>query len=429
MSNGSDQPQTALDDGFSFGVGELIPEAPYIFPGESELVEFCEFAALFGSYIPVFGWIVAIVAEIIEAVLELIDYLVSIFEGTPLQQKTLTVAGRLANGKSPIAQIMAAQINRNWSQNGIALSDSDASAQKILGAIRTQAEANLVTAGATVAQAKTAVDDVWTSTTSATQALPAILDQPLPPGITLLGDPAGQLAYAQHYNALIQKGDTPQQAARKTSTWLLNTGKMGWLSGMKTFVNPNQPPPTSPPPTSPPPPVGQPVPPPTPPSGPQPACPPFVSVPACLPQPSAADPLDDEVGNGFFGVAYWTQILAIYAMNVFQYLNGIPVQSDPLTCTQVGGFATLIATAVNNVAAAITALTPAPSGSPPGGGTPTPPPTEPITVVVQPAPVVIEPAPTNPAALPPSDPSVDEFIQQLANDGFFAPDVSQLVTS
>ena len=356
MSNGSDTPP--LDDGFSFGVGELIPEAPYIFPGESELVEFCELAAIFGSYIPVFGWIVSIVAEIIEAVLELIDYLVSIFEGTPLQQDTLTVAARLAQGKSPIAQIMAAQINRNWSQNGIALSDSDASAQKILGAIRTQAESNLVTAGATAAQAKTAVDDVWTSTTSSTQALPAILDQALPPGITLLGDPAGQLAYAQHYNALIQKGDTPQQAARKTSTWLLNTGKMGWLSGLKTFVNPNQPPPSTPPPTTPPP-VGQPVPPPTPPSGPQPACPPFTSIPDCLPQAGTPNPDLDEVGNGFNGVAYWTQILAIYAMNIFQYLNGIPVASDPLTCTQVGGYATLIATAINNAAAAIAAI-PAP---------------------------------------------------------------------
>jgi hypothetical protein len=356
VSNGSETPP--LDDGFSFQPGELIPEAPYIFPGESELVEFCELAAIFGSYIPVFGWIVSIVAEIIEAVLELIDYLVSIFEGTPLQQKTLTVAGRLGNGKSPIAQIMGAQISRNWSQNGIALSDSDASAQKILGAIRTQAKANLVTAGATEAEATTAVDDVWNSTTSATQALPAILNQPLPTGITLVGPAASQLAYAQHYNALIQKGDTPQKAARKTSTWWLNNGKMGWLSGTKTYVNPNTPPPVGQPQQPPTPPPIQP-PPTQPPTGPQPACPPFTSIPDCLPQAGTPNPDLDEVGNGFNGVAYWTQILAIYAMNIFQYLNGIPVASDPLTCTQVGGYATLIATAINNAAAAIAAI-PAP---------------------------------------------------------------------
>ena len=47
----------------------------------------------------------------------------------------------------------------------------------------------------------------------------------------------------------------------------------------------------------------------------------------------------DEVGQGFAGLAYWLEILAIYAMNIFQKGNGGGSGGggtpDPVTCTQL----------------------------------------------------------------------------------------------
>src|SRR5271154_2336567 len=140
-------------DGFSFTPGELIPTAPYIFPGEADLCYALEFAAAFGSYIPVIGWVVALVAGIIQGIRGLIDELVAVFSGKPRAQDTLTVAGRLARGGNPAATLMAVQIHRNLSQNNIVLSSSSAADQKILGAIRKQGEGMLVAQGATQARA------------------------------------------------------------------------------------------------------------------------------------------------------------------------------------------------------------------------------------------------------------------------------------
>ena len=79
-----------------------------------------------------------------------------------------------------------------------------------------------------------------------------------------------------------------------------------------------------------------------------PPCPPFQAIPDCLPQPSAPDPALDEIGQGFSGVAYWMQILAIYVMNIFEKGasagTGSGGNPDPVTCAQLTGlFAKLIA--------------------------------------------------------------------------------------
>src|SRR5580698_5754157 len=115
MSNGSDSPYQGpqLPDGFGFNPGQLIPSAPMVFPGEQDLIYLLEFAAEYGGY-----W-VALVSEIVIVILELINELVALFTGKPRSEDTLTVASRLANGISPIAHIMATQIQRNLNQNGI----------------------------------------------------------------------------------------------------------------------------------------------------------------------------------------------------------------------------------------------------------------------------------------------------------------------
>jgi len=101
----------------------------------------------------------------------------------------------------------------------------------------------------------------------------------------------------------------------------------------------------------------QPVPPPsTPPPGTTPTpgpCPPYTAIPACLPQPGAPDQALDEVGQGFAGLAYWLQILAIYAMNLFQKggAQSVPngTTTDPVTCTQLTGLFDQLITAIGAI--------------------------------------------------------------------------------
>ena len=130
---------------------------------------------------------------------------------------------------------------------------------------------------------------------------------------------------------------------------------------------------------------------PTPPSPVPGPCPPYTAIPTCLPQPSAPNPALDEIGQNFAGVAYWLQILAIYAMNLFQKApTGTatpPGTTDPVTCTQltglfdqlisaIAGFTvtvptptspdlTPIVTALEAIAAALGALPTPPAGQPP----------------------------------------------------------------
>lgn len=295
---------------------------------------------------------------------------------------------------------MAVQIHRNLSQNNIVLSSSDAADQKILGDIRKQGEAMLVAQGATQARATTVVDHVWTQTTSKTQPLPIELNSPLPSQLTLLGTIAQQALYVKTYNQAIQNGDDPQQAAKKATDKLLQGSKLGDLGKMRVVPMPlpvlPQPPicpagftwddqlqqcvanPTSPPP--PPPPPGNPAP-----------CPPFTALPDCLPQAPATDPDLDEIGQGAAAVSFWLEIIAIYAMNLFQSITtqtsgGEP--ADPVTCTQLTAQVALITAQLEAITTAITNL------GQPGASNPEPPPV--VNVTVEPAPIVIEPGGTPP---------------------------------
>ena len=110
----------------------------------------------------------------------------------------------------------------------------------------------------------------------------------------------------------------------------------------------------------PPPPPIVPPPPPTQVPGP---CPPYQVLPDCLPQPVAVDPNLDEIGQGFAGVAYWLQILAIYAMNLLQKggAQSVPngTNTDPVTCTQLTGLFAQLITAIGAISVSV------PPGTPP----------------------------------------------------------------
>lgn len=413
-------------DGFGFQPGELIPSAPYIFPGEEELCYVLEFAAEFGDYIPVVGWIIALVAEIIDAILQLIDELVLIFTGKPRSQDTLTVAGRLARGINPAATLMAVQIHRNLSQNNIVLSSSDAADQKVLGDIRKQGEAMLVAQGASQARATKVIDQVWTQTTTKTEPLPVELNSALNAQLTLVGTIAQQAEYVKTYNKAIQEGDDPQQAAKKATDKLLNGSKLGDLGKMKIVPMPQTPPPPQCPPGQ----VWDPIkmtcvpgvqPPPPPPPG---TCPPWETLPDCFPQPPTPDQDLDEVGQLGQLSAWGSEIISIAILNVYQALLTLTPSGgnpDPVTCAQLTSQIALIVTALEAITTAIGAITATVTVNADLAG---------VEAKLEAIRAAIASAPgETPIVPPPSDPTVDEFIQQLAADGFFAPDVSQLVTS
>ena len=112
--------------------------------------------------------------------------------------------------------------------------------------------------------------------------------------------------------------------------------------------------------TQPPPPA---VPPPTP-APVAPPCPPFTAFPDCLPQPGSPDQALDEVGQGFAGLAYWLQILAIYAMNLFQKggAQAVPngTTTDPVTCAQLTGLFNQLITAIGSINISVPPAPPSP---------------------------------------------------------------------
>jgi hypothetical protein len=107
-----------------------------------------------------------------------------------------------------------------------------------------------------------------------------------------------------------------------------------------------------------------PAPPNVPPGPTAPPCPPFQALPDCLPQPSAPDLNLDEMGNGFAGVAYWLQVIAIYLMNIFQKGAGAGTgnggNADPVTCTQLTGLFGQLEAAISAINISIPAPPPLP---------------------------------------------------------------------
>ena len=59
------------------------------------------------------------------------------------------------------------------------------------------------------------------------------------------------------------------------------------------------------------------------------------------------------MGNGFAGVAYWLQVIAIYLMNIFQKGAGAGTgnggNADPVTCTQLTGLFGQLVTAIGSI--------------------------------------------------------------------------------
>jgi len=123
---------------------------------------------------------------------------------------------------------------------------------------------------------------------------------------------------------------------------------------LKTDPTPIPPSPTPPPPPPPPPPGG----------GQQGPCPPYSSLPGCLPAPPGYDTSTDEPDNGFTQVGYWLSIIAIYMMNLFEAIEEIeipgaqPGNSDPVTCTQLTAQVALINAQLTAIATAIGAIAP-----------------------------------------------------------------------
>lgn len=329
----SEYPGPQLPDGFGFNPGELIPSAPTVFPGEQDLIYLFELA---GEYFP--GWI-GLVFDLAAIILELIDELVALFSGKPRAQDTLTVASRLSQSRNLIGHLMSVQISRNLSQNNIVLSSSSAADQTILGEIRGQAKKSLITTGVSAGRADAVIDDVWSMTTSATQALPVELARSLPTGFTMVGPSQVQTDYVSQYNKAITDGKDPYQAAKIASQWIFANSKLGDLG--KIVAQPNPPPVTPPPPPAPPPP---------PPTMPQP----------CTP---VATDQDDLLTQGLNCVSQNLNVIEAQLAQLQQSITGQGATADPVTCTQLTTQVALIVGQLQAVATAIVSITPS-AGTP-----------------------------------------------------------------
>jgi hypothetical protein len=137
-----------------------------------------------------------------------------------------------------------------------------------------------------------------------------------------------------------------------------------------------------------------PVVPPSPPAPTAPPCPPFQALPDCLPQPGGLNHDLDEMGNGFAGVAYWLQIIALYLMNIFQKGPGTGTVTggtpDPVTCAQLTGLFDKLIAAIPTVNVNI----------PPGEQPDLTPLVNAITGQIPPATAPLPPLPKVPALVP-----------------------------
>jgi hypothetical protein len=375
--------QTLLD-GFQFLLGELIGNAPLVFPGEQDLFMALELTAEFAQYIPVIGWIISLVAELLVIVLEVIDELVAIFEGVPRAQKTGYVARRFANGKSPVSQLVSAQLYQMLNDEGIVLSSSLPADQARFAAIRGQAELMLTTIGATQADAKSAIDEVWNNTTSGTEAVPHLLNQVLPSQWVIVGPKIIQQEFINHYNKLVGQGLTPKQAGKKATLWILHHAPQAQLVKMRIFPQPG---------TNPCPPgtvfnpatgkcIGGNVPPNFCPQGqhwdytlekcvpdvttPQ-TCPPGqiwdVATQTCIPNPASPQPCvpnpdgsGDELTDGLDCVSQNLNVIQQQIAALQQSITGQgDTPADPVTCTQLSGLLSTLNVSIASIATAIAA--------------------------------------------------------------------------
>lgn len=410
--------QTLLD-GFGFLEGQLIGNAPLVFPGESDVFMLLELTAQFGGSFGPIGAVVALIAEIITMILELVDYLVSLFEGVPRTQKSLIVAHRFANGQSVVGHLVSSQLYQLINDEGIVLSSSNPSDQAKLGEIRTQAELLLVTLGATQADAKKAITDVFDNTTGPDEALPGLLKQPMPTGWVLVGPQKLQADYIFHYNKYVGQGLNPTQAAKLTWKWIYQHEQQKLLVQIRFRPQPGTHP--CPPgqsynpmtglcessqnigPQCPPGQVFNPqtqrceyIVPPTCPEGQQfdpttQMCVPIPPPPPPAPCVPTSDGTEDELTDGLNCVS---QNLNVIQNQIAQLQLAITGQGgqplDPVTCTQLGTYVSTLNVSLNSIVAAIAA---AAGNAGAGGGTQ---PTPVVNVTVEPAPVVIEPGTTPP---------------------------------
>jgi hypothetical protein len=128
-----------------------------------------------------------------------------------------------------------------------------------------------------------------------------------------------------------------------------------------------------------------------------PPCPPFQAIPDCLPQPGAPDQALDEMGQGFAGVAYWLEIIALYLMNIFQKGPGAGTVTggtpDPVTCAQLTALFDKLTAAIGSISINV------PPGTPPD-----------LTPLVTPLDAIDADLKAIAARLEAGDPTLDEWL-------------------
>jgi len=244
----SDSSDPGNPQGFNFGIGQLFPLPP---PGTLENIPFAGLNLVFDIAT---GNLLGVIVDIATLLDDLIQGLINLFTGKPRAQDTITVIQRFEHSVNPAGYITGVRLQKLLSDLGIVLSDSRPSSQADIGGIRKAAYQMLEAQGVSTARAEQVIDSVFSNTTSAGQALPAELTQPIPPGYQLVGDTTILSLWANRYNQDIAKGEDPLQAAKDALHYMLEKASADDIRTITIQpIPPGTPPPVTPPPPQPPP--------------------------------------------------------------------------------------------------------------------------------------------------------------------------------
>jgi len=147
-------------------------------------------------------WIYAadLLYQVVSIVWDLIDDLIQAFEGKPRAQDTITIATRCLHSKNVAGSVYGAMIMRLLNDDGIVLSSSSAGDQALLGDAHYAFVTLLEQQGVSSTRAQQIVQSILLYTSSASQALPIELQQPLWSTLTV----AGTQNFLNIYNQQLQ---------------------------------------------------------------------------------------------------------------------------------------------------------------------------------------------------------------------------------
>lgn len=269
--------------------------------------------------------------KIANLIWSLVEDLISLFEGKPRAQDTITIGTRLMHSKNVAGTIWGIAIMRLLHDFNIVLSTSDPGQQFLLTQAQHQFRLNLQAQGVSWIQTGNIAEQIMTATTGPNQPLPVELQQPLGTQYALFGDQSFLDLYNQKLGELQTNDPLNPNNSYKALQWAFQKCTYETIINITVKTGPEPLTPINPNPQPNPPPPGQP--------------------------PSPSDN-DDEL-------SYYLRQIAYELLNCCGGGQNPPTSGNPPTTPPPDACCEALATAIGGVAAAITSIAGALEGSQP----------------------------------------------------------------